>query len=353
MEDKAAAIKSFKAATDTEATDLLIVIFLVLFLILVFLVIFNFRKALKQKFMKKLFMKTIKEKSLPEKAGEILWKYSTKLGRDPFLSLEVKASFEKVVDQYIQEEPDYDEELIKNMRKNLGFDYIPSFIPLTSTKDIEIFQSGKISYNGISVDVALYDKDEKFMYWMVIDNKNLPNLKNKMVKLQLLRRDDAIYLLEGKVEEIFTEDGKVILKIPHHTDMKRIQRRQHCRIDVNFPVNVSKISLTEPSENRWITVDAKDISGGGIRICVQSAQRTQINLTIGTDIWLSFQLEGKDMNLKGTVVNIIERKATTCYGIKFVNLKSKEESQILNYVKKQQQKLRNLTKQKTDNVHKI
>ncbi len=347
MEDKVAAIKSFKAATETQTTDLLIVIFLILFLILTFLVILNFRKALKQKFMKKLFMKTIKERALPTKAGEILWKYSTKLGRDPFLSLEVKASFEKVIDQYIQEEPDYDEELIKNMRKNLGFDYIPSFIPLTSTKDIEIFQSGKISYDGRSADVALYDKDEKFMYWMLMDNKNLPDLKKKTVKLQFLRRDDAIYILEGKVEEVFTENGKVILKIPHHTEMKRIQRRQHCRIEVDFPVSVSRISLTNPSENRWVTADAKDISGGGIRICVHSSQRAQINLAIGTDIWLSFHLEGKDMKIKGTVVNIIERKTTTCYGIKFVNLKSKEESHILNYVKKQQQKLRNLAKQRT------
>ncbi len=347
MEDKVAAIKSFKAATETQTTDLLIVIFLILFLILAFLVILNFRKALKQKFMKKLFMKTIKERTLSSKAGEILWKYSTKLGRDPFLSLEVKASFEKVIDQYIQEEPDYDEELIKNMRKNLGFDYIPSFIPLTSTKDIEIFQSGKISYDGRSVDVALYDKDEKFMYWMLMDNKNLPDLKKKTVKLQFLRRDDAIYILEGKVEDVFTENSKVILKIPHHSEMKRIQRRQHCRIEVDFPVSVSRISLTNPSESRWITADAKDISGGGIRICVHSSQRAQINLTIGTDIWLSFHLEGKDMKLKGTVVNIIERKTTTCYGIKFVNLKSKEESHILNYVKKQQQKLRNLAKQRT------
>jgi len=346
LEDKVAAIKSFKAATETQTTDLLIVIFLILFLILTFLIILNFRKALKQKFMKKMFMKTIKERTLPEKAGEILWNYSTKLGRDPFLSLEVKASFEKVIDQYVQEEPDYDEELIKTMRKNLGFDYIPSFVPLTSTKDIEIFQSGKISYDGKSADVSLYDKDEKFMYWVVMDNKSPSDIKNKTVKLQFLRRDDAIYILEGKVEEIFTENGKLILKIPHHPEMKRIQRRQHCRIEVDFPVNVSRISLTNPSENKWITADAKDISGGGIRICVNPSQRTQINLTIGTEVWLNFHLEGKDMKLKGTVVNIIERKTNTCYGIKFVNLKSKEESHILNYVKKQQQKLRNLTKQR-------
>ncbi|WP_297473878.1 PilZ domain-containing protein [Persephonella sp.] len=347
MEDKAAAIRSFKAATDTEATDLLIVIFIILFLVLVFLVVLNFRKVLKQKFMKKLFMKTIKEKSLSEKAGEILWKYSIKLGRDPFLSLEVKASFEKVVDQYVQEEPDYDEELIKNMRKNLGFDYIPSFIPLTSTKDIEIFQSGKITYDGKSVDVALYDKDEKFMYWVLMEGKNISDIKGKTVKIQFLRRDDAIYILEGRVEDIFTENGKTVLKIPHHSEMKRIQRRQHCRIEVDFPVSISKISLTNPGENKWITADAKDISGGGIRICVHSSLRTKMNLAIGTDIWLNFHLDGKDMRLKGTVVNILERKTTTCYGIKFVNLKSKEESIILNYVKKQQQKLRSLAKQRT------
>jgi len=346
LEDKVAAIKSFKAATDTEITDFLILIFILLFLFLSFLFILHFRKALKAKFLKKLFMKTIKEKGLSEKAGEILWKYSTKLGRDPFLTLEVKASFEKVIDQYVEENPDYDEKLIQDTRKKLGFDTIPAFIPLCSTKDIEMFQNGRITYENNTYESALYDKDEKFMYWLLINITTPPNLKGKTVKVQFTRRDDAIYVLEGEVDDVIVEDNKVVLKMHHHGDMKRIQRRQYARIEVDIPVTVGRISEQNPADIKWLPANAKDISAGGIRICVPLSERLKLNLSIGSELWISFNLDGKPMELKGTVVNILEKKTTICYGIKFTNIKSKDESHILCFVKKEQQKLRNLAKQK-------
>ncbi|SNZ03621.1 c-di-GMP-binding flagellar brake protein YcgR, contains PilZNR and PilZ domains [Persephonella hydrogeniphila] len=339
MEDKVAALRSFRAATDTEITELLIIIFIILFFILTFLVILNFRKALKQKFLKKLFMKTVKERGLSEVEGDILWKYSNKLGRDPFLSLEVKASFEKVIDLYVQEDPEYNEKMIQNMRKKLGFDHIPSFIPLTTTKDIELFQRGRITVQNKVYDASLYDKDEKYMYWALFDISSLPNIKGETVKIQFLRRDDAIYLLEGTVVDTFSENGRVILKIPHHSEMKRIQRRQYARIEVDFPVSIRKIS-----EDKWITLDAKDISAGGIKVCTHLSRTGRLNISIGTELLLNFRLDGKDMNLKGVVVNITERKTTVCYGIKFVNINSKDETFIMNYVKKEQQKLKKLVK---------
>ncbi|MBK3331835.1 PilZ domain-containing protein [Persephonella atlantica] len=345
MEDKVAAIQSFRAATDTKTTELLILIFIILFLIVTFLFILNFRKALKAKFLKKLFMKTIKEKGLSEKAGDILWKYSTKLGRDPFLTLEVKASFEKAIDLYVQENPDYDEKLIQDTRKKLGFDFVPSFIPLSSTKDIDVFQSGRLTYQDKTFNTSLYDKDERFMYWLLIDVSNPPDLKEKTVKIQFLRRDDAIYVMEGTVSEIITEGEKTVLKIPHHSELKRIQRRQYARIEVDMPVSVGRISENS-SEVKWLEGNAKDISAGGMRICIPASQRIKFNLSIGTEIWLNFSLEGRDFQLKGTVVNILERKTTICYGIKFSNIKSKEETHIINFVKKQQQKMRNLAKQR-------
>lgn len=346
MEDKVAAIQSFKAATDTQITEILVVIFIVLFLIVVFLVVLNFRKAIKLKFLKKLFLKSVKERGLSEKAGELLWKYSTKLGRDPFLTLEVKASFEKVVDQYVSDNPDYDEEFIRDIRKKLGFDYIPSFVPLSTTKDIEIFQNGRITLENSTFDAALYDKDEKYMYWLLMDISSVSNLKGKTLKIQFLRRDDAIYVLDGKVDEVLYEDGKVILKIPHHSEMKRIQRRQYARIEVDLPVNLGKISPENPSSIKWLSCIAKDISAGGIRICIPSSQRLSFNLTIGSEVIMSFNLDNNSIKVKGTVVNIIERKSSICYGIKFMNIKSKDESHILNYVKKEQQKLRKLARQR-------
>jgi len=46
--------------------------------------------------------------------------------------------------------------MIKSMRRKLGFDKIPPFMPLISTKDIELFQTG----NSISFQNRKYSKDQ-------------------------------------------------------------------------------------------------------------------------------------------------------------------------------------------------
>ena len=343
MDERLKVLESFKAATNTQLTEILLLIFIILFLVLVFIAIFYFRKTIKARFLKKLFYKNAKEKGLSDKIIDILWKYSKKLNRDPFLSLEVKASFEKVIDQYVNENPDYDEELIKESRKTLGFDYIPPFVPLTSTKDIELFQGGRLNYQNQTFPVSLYDKDEKYMYWLMIDIVSPPDLKGKKVKIIFLRRDDAIYTLEGEVSDIIKESGKVILQIPHHVDMKRTQRRQYARVEIDIPVRTKILSEVKP---QIITAEGRDISAGGIRICIPQDKRKTVGIGIGAELEMDFELDGKILKINGQVVNIVERKNTVCYGIKFKNIKPSDEAYILKFVKKKQQKLKELIKNK-------
>ena len=343
MDERLKALESFKSATDTQITEILLLIFIILFLVLIFIAILYFRKTIKARFLKKLFYKNAKEKGLSEKIIDILWKYSKKLNRDPFLSLEVKASFEKVIDQYVNENPDYDEELIKESRKKLGFDFVPPFVPLTSTKDIELFQGGRLNYQNQTFPVSLYDKDEKYMYWLMIDLASPPDLKGKRVKIIFLRRDDAIYTLEGEVKDILNENGKIILQIPHHADLKRTQRRQYARVEIDIPVKTKILSEIKP---QIIIFEGKDISAGGIRICIPQDKRKTASVGIGTELEMDFELDGKKLKINGQVVNIVERKNTICYGIKFKNIKPADESYILKFVKKKQQKLRELIKNK-------
>jgi hypothetical protein len=46
------------------------------------------------------------------------------MGRDLFLALEFKSPFEKVIDLYIKDNPNFDENLIKDMRGKCPKGYI-------------------------------------------------------------------------------------------------------------------------------------------------------------------------------------------------------------------------------------
>ncbi|MCX7737794.1 MAG: PilZ domain-containing protein [Hydrogenothermaceae bacterium] len=198
MDQRETVLKGYEIATNilTE-TNINAIIFLLLFIILIVItviVISSISKRSREKYKHLEFKKFSKEKELTENQYKILWEYSVKLGRDPFLAIEFKSPFEKVIDLYISENPNFDEELIKNMRKKLGFDYLPCFAPLTTTKDIELFQGGILkTANGRSVKVTLYDKDEQFMYWVVVDSP-ITLSSGETVKINFVRKSDAAYV---------------------------------------------------------------------------------------------------------------------------------------------------------------
>ncbi len=328
-------LKLPQAGVDTVITFILILAVLILSLILIGLI----REYLRGKKLKDYFFKEAYERGLSEKEAQIIWEYSLKLGRDPFLALEFKAPFEKVVDLYLKTDPNADEKLIQDMRSKLGFDYVPYFVPLVSTKDIELFQPAKLyTQTKEGFEVALFDKDEKFMYWAVIDKKSIPNLVGQNVTISFVRRGDGIYKFEGVVEDMFTENGKTILKIPHTFELTRYQRREYTRVEVEVPV---KVGIRIGEEVKWIKGEIVDISAGGAKVCI-SLSEYQSEIQPTTDLMLSFILSGKQLNFKATVVNVYPRRHATCYGVKFEKIKPEEQKFIHDFVKKEQQKLAQL-----------
>ncbi len=328
-------LKLPQAGADTVIVFILILAVLILSLILIGLL----REYLKTKKLREYFFKEAYERGLSEKEAQILWEYSIKLGRDPFLALEFKAPFEKVVDLYLKTDPEADEKLIQDMRSKLGFDYVPYFVPLVSTKDIELFQPAKLyTQTKESFEIALFDKDEKFMYWAVIDKKRIPNLTGQKVTISFVRKGDGIYKFEGVVEEVFVDNGKTVLKIPHTFELTRYQRREYTRVEVEIPVKIG-VQLNE--EVKWLKGEIVDISAGGAKVCI-SLSDYQTELQPMTSLTLSFILAGKQLNLKATVVNVYPRRHATCYGVKFEKIKPEEQKFIHDFVKKEQQKLAQL-----------
>ncbi len=325
-------LKLPRAGIDTVITFILILAILILTLILLGLL----REYLKTKKLKNYFFKEARDRGLTEQEAQILWDYSLKLGRDPFLTLEFKAPFEKVVDLYLKSDPNADEKIIQNMRIKLGFDYVPYFVPLVSTKDIELFQPAKLyTESKESFEVALFDKDEKYMYWAVIDKKGIPAVKGKKVTISFVRKGDGIYKFEGTVEDTYTENGKTILKIPHTFELTRYQRREYTRVEVEIPV---KVGIPAGDKTEWLKGEIVDISAGGAKVCIPLSEYQQ-EIQPMTKLNLNFSLAGKEFNLKATVINVYPRRHTTCYGVKYEDIKPEDQKFIHDFVKKEQQKL--------------
>jgi len=329
-------LKFPSAKAETILTALLFITSIILFFILVGLI----KEYLKKRRLKSSFFKEAFERGLTEREAEILWKYSLKMGRDPFLALEFKAPFEKVVDLYLREDESPDEELVQEMRSKLGFDYVPYFVPLVSTKDIELFQPAKLYLpDRASYDIALFDKDERYMYWAIIDEKTpAEKLEGKRVTISFIRKGDGIYKFEGVVTKTFYDNGKLILQIPHTFEMTRFQRREYARVDVELP---AVVGIKEGDGIKWIEGEIVDISAGGAKVCIPLSALEK-ELLPGTEVKVKFKVSNREFNLRATVINVYERRHSNCYGLKFEDITPEQHKFLYDFVKKQQKKLAEL-----------
>ena len=332
---------SFLKFPAAHAGTILLFVLLLVGIILFFILAGLIREYLRTKRLKESFFREALERGLTEQEATILWVYSQKLGRDPFLSLEFKAPFEKVVDLYMRTDPNPNEELIQDMRTKLGFDYVPYFVPLVCTKDIELFQPAKLyTPNNARYEIALFDKDERYMYWAVIDDRRPENITGQKVTVSFIRKGDGIYKFESTVERTFVENGKFIIQMPHTFEMTRYQRREYARVEVEIPAQLG-VYDKESQQVNWYEAEIVDISAGGAKVCV-SLEELSKELLPTTQVILKFSLNGKHYTLKGLIVNVYPRRHTTCYGVRFEEIKPEDQKSIHDFVKKEQQKLAQL-----------
>jgi len=333
--------------TQTDLTTILIIVFFILGVMVVLVGGILLQKIVKSKNIHNYFFSYARERGLSDKETKILWEYSQKMGRDPLLVLEFKSPFEKVVDLYIRTDPNADEELVQDMRKKLGFNIVHHFIPLAISKDIEMFQNGKMIIDGKqAVDVALYDKDEKFMYWLLIDVRSREGLTpGTPVKITFLRKNDAIYNLESNILEVLQEGNNIVVKLPHTFEMTRIQRREFPRVDVDLPAALGEeITVDGKQETVWHEGKIKDISAVGSKFCAPKESAENIKASLGKEVYIKFELKEERYDLKASVENKEEKEGEICFGLKFIDIKDKEKDKIFQFVQKEQRKLAQLAR---------
>jgi len=332
-------VDAFKTTIENVDIVAVIIVFLVFALVVFFLIFWEkFEEFISRRYLKRLFFRNGESYGLTKKELEILWKYSQKLHKDPFLVIEYKSPFEKVIQAYIEDNPNYDEKLIKSMRKKLGFDKIPPFMPLISTKDIELFQTGTLIFENRIFPVALYDKDEKFMYWYVIDKKPpFPFKVGDTVKIRFIREDDAVYIIESKIQDMYEEDGKFIIKLPHTFKLLQIQRRRDFRLKINLPL---ELFVKDIHGNQVkMKLETTDISIDGVGFCIPIIESKDLRMGIGTEIKLKITFEDREIETVAIIKNIRETGKKLCYGAEFKDMHTEDKNYLIKFVQGEQQKL--------------
>ena len=329
---------------DKTTTTMIAVIFF-LALAIFFIAGFLLQKKLKQKNIKRYFETFAKERELTPEEIRILWEYSQKMDRDPILVLEFKAPFEKVIDLYIHEDPNPDENLVKDMRKKLGFEVQSPYVPLITTKDIEIFQNGRMIFsNNKTINVALYDKDERYMYWLAVDGDVPMGIHpGESVKVVFVRQDDGIYSFELPIVDIYQESGKTIIKLPHTFDLNRIQRRESPRIKLNEP---AKVIYKDEEGSHIFEGRLMDLSAGGAKVCLDNRSDKLKKIKYAEPMTLVFMLGQKRYELQSKVLERDIKPKTICFRVLFENISEETKEEILEFVQKEQLKLAQLQKQR-------
>ncbi len=338
MQENLSRFDTLKIATqywygDPVTTSLIIGLFL-LALIIFFVAGFMLQKKLREKNIKRYFVNFAKERELNDREIAVLWEYSHEMDRDPILVLEFKAPFEKVVDLYIKNDPHADERLVKDMRKKLGFEVLSPYVPLVTSKDIEIFQNGRMIFaNNKAINVALYDKDERYMYWLAVDG-DLPSLvqPGEYVKVVFVRSEDGIYSFELPIAEIMHDGGKTIIKLPHTFDLSRVQRREYPRVKTDI---AAKVHYGEDLEFSGTIVD---LSAGGARICTKDKSDELKKIRYAETVRIDFRLDDKEYALESKVLEIDKRPKSTCFRLIFESIPNDLKDEIMEYVQKEQLK---------------
>ena len=257
------------------------------------------------------------------------------------------ALFERCVDAEVKlilltaksgEELDESEQILSNLRKKMGFAYLPLEHPLLSSRNIEIGQTVTVfPANGknalINHGILLANKETYFRIGYKTDNnKSVPVHVGDELKLAFARQADGVY---GLTTEVYAVGTELYFDCLHTLEFQRNQLRQYVRMEVNLPLRVRKINFGkkdagEPSPKNT-EVKLCDISGGGL-----SFFHTEPFAT-GDRISMNFTLtSGKFSGIEGKILRItnVEGKNGVHFRhhVQFINIEQSQRDRIIRFI---------------------
>jgi len=284
----------------------------------------------KKRNLKRSFFSKGRELGLKEEELSLLWRYLLKLPVNPLSLFESRALFERVASSVAKKGSEEEIKLLPSLRKKLRFENLPWFIPIKSTKDLDLYQTGLLMTEKERSEAFLKDKDEEHL--TVVPFKEVKLREGEKVKFFFVREDDARYHAEGTVKETRREENKSVVVIKTE-ELKRVQLREVIRWKVNL-----KAFFTKGSGERYEGT-VEDISVKGLRLCTSP----ETPLEEGERIALTFTLKNTPFQgVIGKVIYVKEIEGRKCAGIEFAELSPEEKKAIEAFIKEEQSKLAKL-----------
>ncbi|MFN3598659.1 MAG: flagellar brake protein [Aquificaceae bacterium] len=325
--------ETFKEATGYmfEAPSLHDVVFLLVgFSLVLFLLIglpYLWSKYRAKMNLRREFINLGKSYGLEESEILLLWKCEGFI-KEPNKVLQSKGIFERCASKLIKEDVSRTN-TITQIRKKLSFEDLPWFLPLTSTRDIEFYQTGFITLDNKAYSAAVWDKDEVEIHIAFLDKPDrIPKQKDK-VKFSFLREDDGRYYFQGEVLRIYEDGTKFVLVLPHTEELSKIQLRESLRWKVKIP---AKVSFSKDKDEYTVDALIEDISPKGAKVCLPGYMQAKI----GESIVVQFELKPVSVKALSTVRNIKGETDKTCLGVSFDDLDPSIEDHIRRFIIEEQ-----------------
>jgi len=301
-------------------------------------------KYIKSNMLKREFKVVGESFGLEEEEINVLYECARNLS-EPSKLFHSKYVFEKCAGKLIKKNSE-NIPIIVSVRKKLKFEHLPWFLPLSTTRDIELYQTGFISYKGNSYSAAVWEKTEKELHIAILDRlEDIPEV-GKKISFSFLREDDGRYYFQEEVLNTYLEGSKIVLVLPHTEKLGKIQLRESVRWKVSIPARVfffgrvvtpEELSLMENIPNEaFVEGTIEDISVGGLKVCLKGP----FELREGESLLIEFEWKNNYFDrILSEIINIRSLTEKTCIGVKFLNLKKSQEETIRKLILEEQREV--------------
>jgi c-di-GMP-binding flagellar brake protein YcgR len=235
--------------------------------------------------------------------------------------------------------------VLSNIRKKLGYNYLPFEHPIVSTRNIEIGQKVSIVLVANKTSsiraMVIMNPEQSLRIQVEHGQSDLPAFyQGQQIAIAFARQGDGLYAIELKV--LSFDSDTLVLELQHTREMKRNQLRQFVRIEVNLPMKVRILQAMSEEDKSLVgkQFEAKmvDISGGGLSFILNRP------LTPGQLICMNFMLSTVSFNGQtGKVlkISLIDVKSATTYRhhITFLDIDTPSREKIIKFVFEKQRQI--------------
>lgn len=202
-----------------------------------------------------------------------------------------------------------------------------------------IFELGIKNSEGIldNYITKMEDMTDKELYFALPIEKNyyVPVRAKQKVIISSTQKD-GVYAFVLPVERT-VNTGRIpyfVLKYPEKKDIKRIQRRNYVRVEINVLVSLKEYSEFEKKENlACIKAVSLNLSGGGMQILstekIEEGQKFEIEFTLPNKEKCQ-QVIGEVKRV--SVYDTNDNKVRFQYGIQFLEVDDKLREKIISYL---------------------